>query len=133
MHNGCADSNPRLGALARAGAALFIVILSGCTAMRPVKTSYIESVQPKVVRITDGTGSYYMIGAHLQGDTLMGFVQRPGGAIGEFRELALGDVTKVEAQQYAGGKTVLAITGGILAWAGFTYLVIRQVESGGNF
>lgn len=100
--------------------------------MSTVKTpaNYIESVQPKLVRVTRSDGTRFnMTGAHLQGDTLMGFVVHPGGAMGEFTELPLGDVKQVEAQQYAHGKTALAIVAGIGAWAAITYTYVSIIES----
>ena len=108
------------------------VFAAGCTSMSPVKQpeNYIESQQPKVVRITRSNGSkFLMVGARLNGDTLMGFVETPGGAVGEFTEFPFGDVTRVEAQQYAHGKTVLAILGGVLGWAALTAIVIHQVTA----
>lgn len=130
MRYGRAATSPRLGFRARAGAALLVVIAAGCTSMSPVKQpqNYIESQQPKVVRITRNNGSkFMMVGARLSGDTLMGFVETKGGAVGEFTEFPFGEVTRVEAQQYAHGKTVLAILGGVLGWAALTAVVIHQV------
>lgn len=135
MSTGRAASSSRWSAAARAGAALLILAVGGCTAMRPVKqpANYIEAVQPKLIRVTrtDGT-KFNMIGAHLSGDTLMGFVQKPSGVMGEFEEMPLGDLQKVEAQQYAHGLTALAILGGVAAWAGITYVFIKSIESGSN-
>lgn len=132
MFTGRADSQRSWGAAARAGAALLIVALGGCTSMSPVKTpaNYIESVQPKLVRVTRADGTRFnMTGAHLQGDTLMGFVVHEGGAMGEFTEMPLGDVKSVEAQQYAHGKTALAIMAGIGAWAVVTYVYVSIIEN----
>ena len=130
MRKGSADVQSRPGVM-RAGAVLLTMILGACTSLSPVKTpaNYIESTQPKVVRITRTDGSkFLMVGAHLSGDTVMGFVQRPTCAIGEFQEFPLGDVKQVEGEQYAPGKTVLAILGGVGAWAALTAVVISRVE-----
>ena len=132
MFTGRVDLQRGWSAAARAGAALLVLALGACTSMSPVKTpaNYIESVQPKMVRITRNDGTRFnMIGAHLQGDTLMGFVVQPNGAMGEFTELPLGDAKVVEAQQYAHGKTALAIVGGIAAWAAITYAYVSIIES----
>jgi hypothetical protein len=100
--------------------------------MRPVPrpANYIEAVQPKLIRVTrkDST-KVLMTGAHVQGDTLMGFVQRPGGAMGEFTEISLADVATVEAQRYATGKTMLAVAGGLVVWAGIAYAFVKYVEA----
>jgi len=125
------DSRSRSAA---AGAALLLFALASgaCTSMSPVKepTNYIESVTPKMIRVTRTDGQKFtMIGAHISGDTLMGFTERPGGAMGEFTELPIGDVKVVEAQQYAHGKTALAIIGGVGAWALITYGYVKVIES----
>jgi hypothetical protein len=113
-------------------AGMGLLALGGCTALRPVKEpgDYIESVQPKVVRLTKSDGSQIvMVGARLQNDTLMGFVAHRDTPVGVFEEVPFNDVAKVEAQQWAGDRTVVAITAGALVWAGFTYLVVRHVEN----
>ncbi len=100
--------------------------------MRPLSrpANYIEAVQPKLVRVTrtDGT-RVLMTGARLQGDTLTGFIQRPSGAMGEFTEMPLTEVSTVEAQRYATGKTALAVAGALLAWAGITYAFVKHIEA----
>jgi hypothetical protein len=109
-----------------------MLVLAGCTTMRPVRrpANYIESVQPKLIRVTGHDGTrVLMTGAHLEGDTLMGFVARPGGAMGEFTEMSLRDVTMVEAQQYAGWKTAAAISGGLAAWAVITFAFVKYIEA----
>ena len=65
-----------------AGIALALVALNGCVAMRRLKTprNDLESLHPKVVRVTRQDGQrFIMIGAHLDVDTLMGFVQQTNG------------------------------------------------------
>jgi len=134
MLNGRALFQPQRRTALGAGAALLVLAVSGCTALRPVKSpaDYIESVQPKVVRVyTTSSDRFLMTGAHIENDTLMGFVAEKGAAVGTFKEMPWGDVTKIEAQQWAGDLTVAAVAGGLLAWAGFTYLVIHHVQDGG--
>jgi hypothetical protein len=96
----------------------------------PRPANYIEAVRPKLVRVTRKDSTKVLItGAHVQGDTLMGFIQRPGGAMGEFTEMPLAEVATVEAQRYATGKTMLAVTGGLLVWAGIAYGFVKYVEA----
>ena len=113
-----------------------ILFLGGaCSTMRPVPepTRYIESVRPKLVRITDTDGQQYlMVGARLQHDTVMGFVQDPATPIGEFRELPMKNVAKLEAQQYVHTRTALAVFGAFAAWAALTYAVVRHEDTEGG-
>jgi type IV pilus biogenesis protein CpaD/CtpE len=111
------------------------VLLAGCTSMHKVKdpTSYITTVRPKMVRVTQKDGSKLsVIGAQMQGDTLYGFVDRPNGVMHEYTEIPLQDVTAVEAQQWAHGKTLLAVGGGLAASAGIIYLYVKQAEGQGS-
>ena len=137
MQNRRADHQLHLRALLGAGAAIALLASSACTAMRPIKQpgDYIESVQPKLVRVTCNNGeTFKMIGAHVDHDgpnqMIVGFVQPKDSAVGMFREVPLSTVSKVEAEQWASDRTALAITGGILAWIGFTYLVIHHADTG---
>jgi hypothetical protein len=134
MRNRRADCQPHLRTVLGTGAAFLILAAGGCTALRPVKqpADYIESIQPKLVRVTKNDGSkFLMTGAHIENDTLMGFIQVKGEAVGTFDELPWTEVSKVEAQQWAGDRTLAAIAGGIIVWGGFTYLLIRHVNQGG--
>jgi hypothetical protein len=87
-------------------------------------------VRPKLVRVTRTDGTQVNVtGAHMEGDTLVGFVERPGGVMGEFTEIPLSDVSGVEAQQYASGKTALAVAAVLVGWAAFVYGVVKFVEA----
>jgi hypothetical protein len=115
-----------------AGGSLLVLAAGACTSMQTVKqpANYIEAASPKYIKITKSSGeTVTMIGAHMSGDTVMGFVERPGGAIGEFTELPITDVTQVQAQQYAHGKTLLAILGAVGAWSLITYGYVKVIES----
>jgi len=109
--------------------------VGGCSTMHTVSAParYIESQRPKLVRITPwGGASFFMVGARLENDTVMGFVQDPKGAIGQFRELPFDSVAKVEAQQYAHARTAAAIMGGLAVWAAITYAVVRHEDTEGG-
>ena len=111
---------------------MLALAVAGCTTMRPLArpANYIEAVQPTLVRVTRTDGTRLLItGARLQGDTLMGFAQRPSGAMGEFMEMPLTEVSTVEAQRYASGRTMLAVGGALLAWASITYGFVKYVEA----
>jgi hypothetical protein len=85
-----------------------------------------------VVRVTRQNGErFIMIGAHLDADTLMGFVQHPSG-IHEFEEMPLTEVSKLEAEQRSGSRTAIAIGAGV---AGFTlawYALYQQAQKEGT-
>jgi hypothetical protein len=49
--------------------------------------------------------------------------------MGEFTEISLADVATVEAQRYATGKTMLAVAGGLVVWAGIAYAFVKYVEA----
>jgi hypothetical protein len=118
--------------MAAARAVAVLLLVSGCTAIRPVRapTTYIESMRPKFVRITRTDGSrFVMIGAHLHVDTLMGFVEDGSGKIGEFQEVPVHEISKVEAQQWAPARTVLAITGGLFVCSVIIYAVKKHEDS----
>jgi hypothetical protein len=118
----------------RTGAALLLFVLGGCVTMHKVKTpqTYLESSHPKVVRVTRQDGQQFiMIGAHLEADTLMGFVQHPSG-IHEFEELPLGEVSKLEAEQRSGPRTALAIGAGVAGFSLAWYALYNQAEKQGT-
>ena len=99
-------------AVTRATAVTLCLALGACSSMKTLRTpgTYIESVRPKLIRITQTDGSrYFMIGARMDGDAVMGFVQERKSVMGEFREVPLADVAKVEAQQYVHTMTALAV------------------------
>jgi hypothetical protein len=117
---------------ARVTMSVLFLLLGACTSMHtvPTPTRYIESVRPKLVRITQTDGSrFFMVGVRLQGDTVMGFVQDPKRPMGEFRELPVGSIAKLEAQQYVHTRTALAVLGGFAGWAVVTYLVVRHEDT----
>jgi hypothetical protein len=125
---------PGWGAACRAGATLFLVMISGCVGMVRVKTptNYLESSHPKVVRVTRQDGQrFIMIGAHLDADTLMGFVQQPNG-IHQFQELPLGEISKLEAEQRDPTRTGIAIGAGVVGFGAAWFLLYRQAAKQGT-
>ncbi|HUK22546.1 MAG TPA: hypothetical protein VLV45_13445 [Gemmatimonadales bacterium] len=115
-------------------AVLLVLAAAGCTGMVRVKepASYLDDAHPKNVRVTrpDGT-SFIMVGARVEDDTLMGFVQQWNG-IHQFEELSLEDVSKLEAQQHSATKTGLAIGVGVLGFAGAWFALYNQAEHQGT-
>jgi hypothetical protein len=120
--------------LIRVLATLLLLTATACVGMVRIKQpeSYFDSSHPKIVRVTDPTGNQFiMVGAHLEHDTLMGFVQHSSG-IHEFQEVAMTDISKVEAEQRDHTKTAIAIGVGV---AGFTvawYALYRQASKEGT-
>jgi hypothetical protein len=109
--------------------------LGACSSMKTLKspTSYVESVRPKLIRITQTDGQRFnMIGARIEGESVMGFVQEPNGVMGEFREVPFSDVRKVEAQQYVHTLTALAVLGSFVAWGALTYAVAHHEDTEGG-
>lgn len=124
----------RQRSFARIGPLLLLLALSGCVTMRRVKapTSYLEASHPKVVRVTRADGNQFiMIGAHLDADTLMGFVQQSGG-IHQFQEMTLAEVSRLEAEQRSPMRTGLAIGAGVAGFASAWFLLYRQAEKQGT-
>jgi hypothetical protein len=118
-----------------AAAASLAISLGACSTMKavPAPARYIEAERPKLLRLTQSDGSrVMMIGARMEGDTVMGFVQTSKTSLGEFREVPMQDITKVEAQQYTHTLTALAIMGAFVGWAAITYAVVRQVDTQGG-
>jgi hypothetical protein len=109
--------------------------LGACSAMKtiPAPARYIESVRPKLIRITQTDGQRYeMIGARVDGQEMMGFVQQPNGGLGEFREIPLSDIQKVEAQQYVHTLTALAVLSSFVAWGAITWAVAHHENTEGG-
>ena len=106
-----------------------VLTLAGCSAMRPVRASYITSEQPKLVMITRTDGSRVaLVGARVLGDTVIGFTFDPARPIGEYQELPLSEVKQVEAERYAWWRTTGMIGAGLVAWGGLTAFIIHEVE-----
>lgn len=119
----------------RVSMTVLFLMVAACSSMRtvPAPSRYIESVRPKLIRITETDGSrFFMVGARLQHDTVMGFVQDSKRPIGEFRELPVGNIAKLEAQQYVHTRTALAVLGGFAGWAVLTYMVVRHENTQGG-
>ena len=134
MSTAHANSQPRWITVARSGAMLLLLVAAGCVGMVRIKkpADYFDSSHPKIVRVTDGQGNrFIMVGAHLEHDTLMGFVQHSNG-LHEFEEVALGDVSKLEAEHRSGRKTAMAISAGVLGFTGAWFLLYRQAEKQGT-
>ena len=113
----------------RAGALVSVVLLAGCSAMRPVQKSYITTDQPKLVMVTRTDGSRVaLVGARMVGDTVTGFTYDPQRPIGEYQEMPLSDIKVLEAQQYTWLRTGAVIGAGLVAWGGLTAFIIWEVE-----
>jgi len=131
MHLARRTPSTRWRAIGATAVSVLALGVCGCTALRPVNApgEYIESIRPKVVRITRSDGSQFlMVGARLENDTLMGFVAHKDEPVGVFEEMPFSDVSKLEAQQWASDRTVAAVTAGAVVWAGLSYLIIRHIE-----
>lgn len=116
-------------------ACLLLLGSVGCTGMVRLKTpaSYIETAQPRLVRVTrpDGT-RIEMIGARVWSDTLMGFVTHESGAIAEFREMPLAELTKVEAEARDPKRTAFMIGGAAAGFASAWYLFYLAAQHEGT-
>jgi hypothetical protein len=122
------------GSVARTGAAVLLLALGGCVGMVRVKkpSALVDTAHPKIVRVTPAGGAtVIMVGAHLEHDTPMGFVQQPDG-IHQFQELSLGDVSKVEAELPSPVKTGLAIGAGVASFTTAWFLLYKQPEKQGT-
>src|ERR1051326_3411583 len=97
--------------LQRVIAALLMSALTACTTFRPVSArEYIPISHPSAVYITrpDNTVEIMQL-PKLLGDTLVGYVN------GDYQEMNLRDVKGMNAKVPAGGRTALAVGGGVLA------------------
>jgi len=115
----------RLGAGRPGGAVLLMVAATACTGMVRLKApaSYIETNQPKLVRVTRANGvQMNMVGARVWSDTLMGFVLHEGGSVAEFQEMPLAELQKVEAEARDPRRTGMLIAGAAAGFAGAWYL-----------
>lgn len=115
-------------------AVLLLVSATACVGMVRVKkpVDYFGIAHPKIVRVTNPDGSrFIMVGAHLENDTLMGFVQRASG-IHQFEELSLTNISKVEAEQRDPKKTAVAISAGVIGFGAAWYALYRQAEKQGT-
>jgi hypothetical protein len=93
---------------------LLAVALSGCTAMRGLKqpTDYIESVHPKLVRVTQSNGTkFFMTAPRVMRGMLMGFVKHPPDPVAEFEAVPFSAITRVEAQEPTPYRTVGIVVG----------------------
>jgi hypothetical protein len=101
----------RRSVFSRITSALLMVTLSACTTYRPISArEYIPISHPSAVYITrpDNTVEVMQL-PKLLGDTLVGYVN------GDYQELNLSQVKQMNAKVPAGGRTALAVGGGVLA------------------
>lgn len=101
---------------------VLVLFIAGCVGMVHIQDphAYFETGHPKIVQVTPSGGNKFtMVGAHVEADTLMGFVQQWDG-MHTFVELPLDSVSRLEAEQRSTTKTAIAIGAGVagfgLAW-----------------
>src|SRR5207237_7190998 len=103
----------------RITSALLMTTLTPCTTSRPISArEYIPISHPSAVYITrpDNTVEVMQL-PKLLGDTLVGYVN------GDYQEINLSQVKQMNAKVPAGGRTALAVAGGVLAVAAIGALI----------